>query len=225
MSMHSQVLGSESAPIRWQMAGRSTRASVVERPRRVEQTPPSDLELLQRWRRGCRRAGDALMDRHAPAVYRFFRGKVTDELDDLVQQTFLACIETCWQFREESSFRTYLLAIARHKLYARYGQRRRESQQVTLSWMHEIDLSPMTVVSSREQNDQLLAAIEQLPQLAQRLLERAYVDGLSGPEIARSLDIPLNTVYSRLRRARDSLRALLRDEGRDDALEAEVELF
>src|ERR1044071_7833713 len=104
----------------------------------MEQTQSTDRELLHRWGEGCRKAGDALIDRHFAAVYRFFRNKVGAELEDLVQQTFLACVEARARFREESSFKTFLLAIARYQLYARYGQRRRESMDCTFTSMRDM---------------------------------------------------------------------------------------
>jgi DNA-directed RNA polymerase specialized sigma24 family protein len=44
------------------------------------------------------------------------------------------------------------------------------------------------------------------------ILELAYAEGMPGPEIARVLDVPVNTVYSRLSRAKRSLRELLERE-------------
>ncbi|MFO0633263.1 MAG: sigma-70 family RNA polymerase sigma factor [Nannocystaceae bacterium] len=79
--------------------------------------PDLDLELLEAWRGGDAKAGNALFDRYFDAVFRFFRNKVADHADDLVQQTFLALVQARDRFRGDSSFRTYLFTAARSKLF------------------------------------------------------------------------------------------------------------
>lgn len=181
----------------------------------MDQTQATDSELLARWGEGCRKAGDELIDRHFAAVHRFFRNKVGLELEDLVQQTFLACVEARARFRAESSFKTFLLAIARYQLYACYGQRRREALDVTLTSVRDLGCSPTGILVSRERKTMLIDALQRLPIEAQTILELAYAEGLPGPEIARVLDVPVNTVYSRLSRAKRALRELLSNEHPD----------
>ncbi|HMG52097.1 MAG TPA: sigma-70 family RNA polymerase sigma factor, partial [Kofleriaceae bacterium] len=82
-----------------------------------------DLTLLDLWCAGDRAAGSELFRRHFEAVYRFFEHKTDGDLDDLVQETFLACTRSRDAFQRKSSFRTYLFSIARHMLFA-YWRRR-----------------------------------------------------------------------------------------------------
>jgi RNA polymerase sigma factor (sigma-70 family) len=84
---------------------------------------PTDLELLASWRDGDTKAGNALFDRYFDALFRFFRNKVQEGAEDLVQQTFLALVQSRDRFRGDSSFRTYLFTAARSKLY-NYLERR-----------------------------------------------------------------------------------------------------
>src|SRR5262245_61871458 len=82
-----------------------------DRPRRCyARLMEGDLELLERWRTGDRQAGEALFARYFAEVCRFFQHKIEDKADDLVQQTFMACVKARNQFRNASSFRTYLFA-------------------------------------------------------------------------------------------------------------------
>ena len=53
----------------------------------------SDEELLRGWRSGDQRAGSELFKRHFEAVRRFVVNKVDDEVEDIVQRTFMACAE------------------------------------------------------------------------------------------------------------------------------------
>ena len=61
------------------------------------------------------RTGDELVTRHMPVIYRFFRTKVPDIAEDLVQETFLGALERRDTLSGES-FRAYLLAVARRRL-------------------------------------------------------------------------------------------------------------
>ncbi|MCA9682084.1 MAG: RNA polymerase subunit sigma-70, partial [Myxococcales bacterium] len=62
----------------------------------------TDAELFESWSRGDARAGSELFDRHFAAIARFFRNKVTHDFEDLIQQTFTACLEARANFRRES---------------------------------------------------------------------------------------------------------------------------
>ena len=92
--------------------------------------PPTDLELLEAWRGGDRQAGEALFERHFDAIARFFRNKVDHGIDDLIQRTFLACVESKDQFRGEASFRTFLFAVAHNVLGKHYRSQRRHGDRI-----------------------------------------------------------------------------------------------
>ena len=52
-----------------------------------------DAECLRAWASGDRKAGELLFERHFEAVARFFRNKTDRDHDDLIQATFLGCVE------------------------------------------------------------------------------------------------------------------------------------
>src|SRR5688572_14332342 len=82
-----------------------------------------DVELLEAWCRGDRAAGGELFDRHYPSIARFFHNKVSETAqEDLIHETFLACLAGAARFRGEARFRTYLFGIA-HNLLADYRRR------------------------------------------------------------------------------------------------------
>lgn len=178
-------------------------------PSIVEKTPfPSDIELLDAWRGGDVRAGNALFGRYFAQLSRFFRNKADVGIEDLIQATFLACVEGRDRFREASSFRTYLFAIARHQLFRHY---RRRAREVDFSQTSVIDLgaSPSGPLGRREETTALLRALRAIPLEYQIVLELTYWEDLKGPEIAEVLEIPANTVRGRLSRARAALRDAL----------------
>ena len=173
--------------------------------------PASDGELLAQWSAGSRTAGNELIERHFDTVHRFFRNKVGSEIEDLVQQTFLGCVEARVRYQGQASFKTFLLAIARNQLYTHYSKRRREVLDFTLTSVHDLGTSPTGVLAKREDERLLTEALRRVPLDAQVVLELAYWEGLDGAEIAQVLAVPLNTAYSRLRRAKIALLDRLRE--------------
>jgi len=171
----------------------------------------TDADLLANWSAGSRAAGDELIERHFALVHRFFRNKVGAELEDLVQQTFLACVEARARYAGHASFKTFLLAIARNQLFTHYAKQRRRALDFELTSVHDLGTSPSGVVARREDERLLAEALRRVPLEAQVVLELAYWEACDGNEIARVLDVPLNTAYSRLRRARIALRERLQE--------------
>jgi RNA polymerase sigma factor (sigma-70 family) len=169
----------------------------------------TDAALLARWRAGCRESGSVLIDRYFGVVHRFFENKVNGELRDLVQQTFLACMEARNPYDGRASFKGYLLAIARNQLFMHYGRQRRHPLAGADASVRDGATSPSGVLARREDEQLLGDALRRVPLEAQMVLELAFWEGLDGAEIARVLEVPLNTAYSRLRRAKGALRAVL----------------
>jgi len=168
----------------------------------------SDVELLEAWRSGDGAAGRALFERHIGALSRFFRSKVGDEREDLIQGTFLACVESRDRVRDGTSFRAYLFRIARNKLYDHLIRAHRGPSSPDPLTQSAIDLgaSPSRMMAKNQQDQHLLHALRQLPIALQIVLELHYWEGMSTAELAQVLDIPQGTVKTRLFRARALLR-------------------
>ncbi len=182
-----------------------------------------DYELLAAWRGGDREAGQQLFARHFPAVSRFFKNKLDSGVDDLIQDTFLACVESADSFEGRSSFRTWILAIARNKLYMHY--RRKRGRQVDELAESVADLGCETgsfgswLAQAQEQR-LLLAALRRLPLQTQTMLELYYWEELGGPDLALVLGLEYNTLRSRLARAREALKVQVERLAGDPSLAA-----
>ena len=168
---------------------------------------PSDFDLLDAWAAGDRDAGGQLFARHFSAVFRFFSNKVTTGSEDLVQQTFLACVETHTRFRRDASFRAFLLGMARNVLYNEFRRRRRKDDRIDFTSMSAMDLapSPSSIVAEKIDQRLLLEALRAIPLDYQIALELHLWEGLTGPEMAEVLGIAEPGVRSRLRRAKEAL--------------------
>ncbi|WP_308477894.1 RNA polymerase sigma factor [Nannocystis bainbridge] len=165
----------------------------------------SDEQLLTAWRAGERRAGEQLFERYYEPVARFFFNK-TEAGPELIQQTFLACVEAVPRFRGEGSFRSFLFAIAYRQLCRHYRDRKGDRIDLEEVSVAAMDPSPSQVLVEGEELKLLLAGLRRIPVDCQVVLELLYWEQLTTVEMAAALEIPEGTVKSRLRRGRALLR-------------------
>jgi RNA polymerase sigma factor (sigma-70 family) len=169
---------------------------------------PADHELLARWQAGEQRAGEQLFKRHFARLYGFFRTKLHDDADELVQATFLACLGAKDRFRGEATFKTFLYGIAKNQLYAALRKRHRDGDKLAfdVSSIAELVSTPRTVIARGQDHARLVAALQRMPIEQQTLLELHYWDDTSISELAAIFEAPEVTIRSRLHRARLALR-------------------
>ncbi|MFO0631904.1 MAG: sigma-70 family RNA polymerase sigma factor [Nannocystaceae bacterium] len=163
-----------------------------------------DATLLSAWREGDASAGKALVARHFPAIYRFFANKLGSDVDDLVQQTFLACVEGRDRVRDDAGFRAYLFGVARNRLMRHFRDRggRGGEPERTVDALPAATVSVAEQMAKRREQKLLLQALRRLPLDLQIAVELAYWENLSDREVAAILELPLGTFKSRLRKAR-----------------------
>jgi RNA polymerase sigma factor (sigma-70 family) len=162
--------------------------------------------LLEYWRGGDRDAADELLRRCKPILGAFFRRRTTQNVDELVQRTLVACVQSIGHFEGRSSFRSFLFGIARNQfLMSLRSARITEQKEPTSSTFPED--SPSQLVASKEELKILTAALNSTSAPFRQVLRMFYWDDLSVEEIARTLDVPAGTVKSRLGRGRLMIKA------------------
>lgn len=178
----------------------------------VEDANQSDLALLDAWRGGDRRAGSALFLRHYTLVNRFFRSKANAaDVADLIQSTFVACIEAKDRYEGTGAFKSYLLGIAFRRLCRHYRSAQRFAARVDFASVSACDLapSPSQLIAARQEQRLILAALRRIPLAHQVLLELIFWEDFTAADAAAVLEIPLGTAKSRIRRAQQLLREQL----------------
>ncbi|HWB78106.1 MAG TPA: RNA polymerase sigma factor [Nannocystaceae bacterium] len=169
----------------------------------------SDIELLAQWQAGSDRAGDLLLRRCFPLLYRFFINKVGDATDDLVQQTLIAALRHREKILDSGAFRMYLLKIARSRLYDHLRALRRHAGHVDDHFEHISVAAAGTSNTSRfgraQAAVQVRDALRRLPVDLQLVVELHYWEEHSTAQISELLELAQGTVKSRLRRAREAL--------------------
>ena len=129
--------------------------------------------------------------------------------EDIAQDTFIRAFRGLGDFRGDSQVRSWLYRIATN-LSLNAVTRRKEYPSDTMPELWAPD-SPSRQAESSELRDHLAEAIDQLPDKLRRPLVLREIEHRSYEEIAQELDIPLNTVRTRILRARKSLRSELED--------------
>ncbi|MEM6989965.1 MAG: sigma-70 family RNA polymerase sigma factor [Myxococcota bacterium] len=172
----------------------------------------TDDELLRSWRNGDKRSGAELFDRHFKALTRFFRNKVGDGIDDLIQNTFVGLLESESRFRGDGEFRSFVFGVAYNVLRNHYRASRRDAERLDFGVTSIFDLAPgpSEVIAERAEHRLLLEALRRLPVEHQTLLELYYWEPLTAAQIASIVELPEGTVRTRLRRAKSLLEDALR---------------
>ena len=99
----------------------------------------------------------------------YLRDNMKFQLEDMVQRTFLACLEAADRLSEIRSFRAYLLGVARHQLLRLFAERGRGQRHATLAENSIHDLAgPSQVVAQREEQRLLLAGLRKGDMLRMR---------------------------------------------------------
>lgn len=166
-----------------------------------------DETLLQDWQQGDDAAGTLLFERHFDAIARFFRNKTDGPLDDLVQRTFLGCLEGRDRIRGEAGFRGYLFGVARNVLRTSWQARApdRSLDEIDDASIVELGASPASAYARDRTQLAMLNALRRIPLEAQLVLELCYWEQMSAREVGAVLSVPLGTAKTRIRRARTLL--------------------
>ena len=171
------------------------------------------------------------LEAHGDYLLNLAVGQVRDETaaEDLVQETFLAALKARNGFRGQSSERTWLVGILRHKIYDhlrrvyrgrlvyRENSSSRPDQEVwdeSVLWVHEVAaecLEPSRRMELAEFRQALETAMGKLPPRIAQVFQLYAVEEWSNPEVCDRLGISENNLWVMLHRARKQLRAELAD--------------
>jgi len=148
-----------------------------------------DLELIARWKRGDERAATELVERHASALARFaVSSGERNDVEELVQDTFVRAFNSLDGFRGESSFRTWLFTIQRRLLLDR---RRAEKRRRDRDELQETDASTeydaLDSVVADETQRRMRDAVKRLSPTQREVFTLRITDGLSYKEIAEAV--------------------------------------
>lgn len=156
-------------------------------------------------------ANDAgtLLEPLIPALRRYAYSLVRDSAaaDDLVQDTLERALSRWFLRRTDGDLRAWLFTILRNLYISTYRRRKRQGAEIALDDAAPIGIAPRQEAGLEVQD--VLAALDRLPEEQKSLLLLVGVEDLSYSDAASVLGLPMGTVMSRLSRARQRLRTIL----------------
>jgi RNA polymerase sigma-70 factor, ECF subfamily len=193
-------------------------------------------QLIVRLKRGDEGAFDELVNQHHSALIRMAMGYVADQevAEEVVQDTWMAVIESLNRFEGRSSLRTWICGILIHKAKDRGVREKRHTTfsafesydddndeavdpsrfQQTGEWAGHWafppqpwdERTPETLLASQQAVNAMQRAIEALPATLKEVLILRDVEGVDAKEVCEMLKITETNLYVRLHRARERVR-------------------
>ena len=177
-----------------------------------------DAELLRRIGQGDEDAMAAFYREHGRVVFAQVLLVAGERVlaEEIVQDTMLAVWRGAGSFRGESSVRSWVIAIARRQTRDRLRARRlRVVDDAFLADQPGTGPGPEVMALDRAELAEVKGAIRELAPAHREVLGLAFGSGLSLPEVAAVLEIPVGTVKSRLAAARTALHRILNEKGQN----------
>ena len=180
------------------MARRRLNASVrpssnrAERMIQAEQTDDASIDgaLIAQWMAGDERAATAIVERHAGALARFaVRLGVDEDVDELVQDTFIKAFSALESFRADRSLRTWLFTIERRLVIDRRRSAARRGREVEVDdGDAATEYDALDALVADEAAQRLASAIGRLTRMQREVFTLRVQEGRSYKEIAEILE-------------------------------------
>lgn len=179
--------------------------------------PLDERKLVERVLKGDERARTEFYQAYRQKLYSFcvyFMGANDPEIDDILQEAFIAAYEKLPQFEFRSSLDTWLTQICIHKCYRHFRQRSRTAARAQEDLEGMLKTRAIEAADqaerSREKKERLILvdkALASLGEPCRGILELRTKQEASYIEIGRKLKVPMGTVMSRLARCTAALKA------------------
>lgn len=183
--------------------------------------------FIEKLKSGDADAFDTLITRYSADIYALLYRLTEDaeEAGDLTQETFLSVLKAIKTFRGDAELKTWIFRIAvnHSRNRFRWWKRRKRDQTVSLDAMvgesetrvHETiegnAENPEESAMRRQRETALTKALLDLPEIFRETIILCDIEGLTYDDIARTLDVNIGTVKSRIARGREELRRRLKD--------------
>jgi len=179
-----------------------------------ERPEESDMELIERWKRGDSRAATRLVGRHSQALARFAASSGEREgIEELVQDTFVRAFASLDSFRGESSLRTWLFTIERRLMLDRRRAERRSRETVPVEESdHVSEYGALDTLIAEETQEQVRRSLAALSPMQREVFTLRVQQGLSYKEIAEVVGSTEGAARVHYHNAIEKVKELLRNE-------------
>ena len=172
---------------------------------------PLDSELVARALRNDERAFRDLIERHHAVAFAAVRAVLgdRDEVQDVMQMTYLKAYQGLASFRGDSAFSTWLYRIARHEALDIVSRKRVETTDIDEIEVAASGHSPDRAVHESSEREWINAALGELDEAYRTAIELRYMAEKSYEEIAEIMGIPAGTVKTYVHRAKIEMKRIL----------------
>ncbi|MEX1037817.1 MAG: sigma-70 family RNA polymerase sigma factor [Acidimicrobiia bacterium] len=167
-------------------------------------TPPTDIELVGRVVSGDHAAFDTIMRQHEDRVFSVSL-RIMGDRDralDATQETFLTVFRKAGQFKGNAALGTWIYRIAVNTCYDQLRKAKRRKTDPMPDHLDPADASAESAIESAALRPEIQVALDELPADFRTAIVLSDIEGMSLPEVAQILGIPVGTVKSRLFRGR-----------------------
>ncbi len=178
----------------------------------------NELEIIKRIAGKDENAFRELYEGTSKKVYHYLLGMLKDprKAEDIMVDTFTEVWKCAGKFRGDSKVSTWIIGIARHLALKEFGKKKPVTNSIE---NHLYSLPARNVaIDSFLRTELLRKAMEKLSFSHREILELVFFHEMSYREISDVLDIPINTVKTRVYYAKENLKQILENMGigRDD---------
>ena len=177
----------------------------------------AEQELIRRAQWGDDLAFEELIEAYSPPLYRTIRRLCRDdgEAESVLQETFWRLWRNLAHYQDDRQIFPYLVTIAVNQLRDQWRSERwldDASPADSTEDLAQDSPLPESLVQARQDREQVVGAIQKLPENYKAVIVLRYQANLSYEEIATALNLPVNTVRVHLHRAKALLRQLLEND-------------
>ncbi len=181
-------------------------------------------QLIERALQGDQKAYTDIVARFREQIYHFIFRMVKDkaQAEDLTQETFIKAFRALASFNSNYAFSTWLYKIAANNCIDYFRKKKLATTSIDTPIkakdgelqrdFPDREQGPESELISKEQTNQIQSAIDSLPPKYKQAIMLRHSQDKSYEEISKELDIPLGTVKVRIFRAREMLKARMKDQ-------------
>lgn len=173
-----------------------------------------DSNIINQASTGDRAACSALVNKYRDALIAYISNIVPnhEDAEDICQESFQKCFNNLSSYNHKYAFSTWLYTIAQNTSFD-FLRKNRIPSAATLSEAEvnaqkktsNTALSPEDVMINNQAIENVLKAIQKMPPIYRRVSELRFIQDYPLEEISKELNLPLNTVKTRVSRAKKLL--------------------
>lgn len=183
----------------------------------------TDVELVEKALEGSQSAYFSLYTRYKVGVCAQIARIIQDqvEIEDVCMESFEKAFKQLSTFKKDSRFSTWILTIARNTSLDHKDKEKTRVKRLDTSSLDATEsdatkvvdpsISPEDEFIKSQLHEKFINSIEGLPELYRDISRLCFIDNLGYKEISEQTGVPINTVKTRIRRAKEMLSKIMQE--------------